>query len=185
MAPRVQLFVIRALSLSSRVLQARVQSADRLGAIHFTNLVLLSHPGGTMQICNHGLVERRKIGTTATDGVEKCNSCGLPTEIPKNSAEFAALLEALLPQERTPEWRRSRNRRTVEALREVSGKYAQALDGEGFSAISIIGTDSWEGYASLSIRAMTLETLTDLSEAVATLNLRLESLEASLTRGEP
>lgn len=140
--------------------------------------------GAPMHICNHGLAERRKYGTSVADGVEKCNSCGLPTEIPKTSEEFRALVDALRPPERTLEWRRSRNRLTVDALAAVAGKYSQALDGEGFSTFSLVGTDSWEGYASLSIRAMMLETLTDLAELMEQMNLRLEALDERLARLE-
>jgi len=76
---------------------------------------------------------------------------------------------------RSEEWRRARNRKMTDALRETSGKWRNALEGNKFNLVSIMGTGDWEDYASSSIAAMQLEAVTDLSE-------RVERLEVLLTQ---
>jgi len=61
----------------------------------------------------------------------------------------------------------------TELLRNFS-KYHDSLNGLRWAKFSVIGTGDWEDYASLSIRAMQLETLTDLER-------RVENLEGLLT----
>lgn len=72
-----------------------------------------------------------------------------------------------------PEWRRARNRNMINNLRQRAGKYDDALSGLRFANFSLIGTDDWEDYASLSIRGMLLESTTDMEE-------RLERIEGLL-----
>lgn len=67
---------------------------------------------------------------------------------------------------RSEEWRRARNRRMTEALKNAGGKWANAMEGSRFNAFSIMGTGDWEDYASASMTAMSLEALTDLGERV-------------------
>ena len=76
--------------------------------------------------------------------------------------------------ERTPEWRRSRNMRMTDALRGMGKKYSNVLGGERYNLFSLIGTNDWEDYASLTVSAMTLESISDLDE-------RVEKIEALLT----
>ena len=69
---------------------------------------------------------------------------------------------------------RERNLRMTELLRSVAPKYYDSLNGLRWATFSVVGTSDWEDYASLSIRAMQLETLTDLER-------RVENLEGLLT----
>lgn len=75
--------------------------------------------------------------------------------------------------QQVPKWRRARNRRMIEELRQTAGKYDDALTGRRFALLSLIGTEDWEDYASLAIRGMLLESTTDVEE-------RLESIEGLL-----
>lgn len=74
---------------------------------------------------------------------------------------------------RVPKWRRARNRKMIDVLRRQGGKYDDALTGRRFASFSLIGTNDWEDYASLSIRGMLLESTTDIEE-------RLETIEGLL-----
>lgn len=73
-----------------------------------------------------------------------------------------------------PRARRARTYAMVDALAEAR-KYRIALEGDRLAYFSIIGTESWEDYASLSFAAMRTETLVDI-------DIRLDSLTEMMTR---
>ena len=72
---------------------------------------------------------------------------------------------------------RGRNRKMIKMLAERAKKYDLALTGDRWAYGSILGTESWEDYASLSTRAMQLETTTNIDE-------RLERIELHMERSE-
>lgn len=53
---------------------------------------------GTVVICNCGLVKQVKVGTTTRDGIEVCNSCGLPIKL--TLAEVAGATPITVPLDR-------------------------------------------------------------------------------------
>lgn len=52
----------------------------------------------------------------------------------------------------------------VSDLQDKGEKYPRAINGQGWASFSIIGTEDWKDYASLSLAAMQTETLSDLGE---------------------
>jgi hypothetical protein len=71
----------------------------------------------------------------------------------------------------------SQNLEVVEALlSHLAGtkKYKRAISGGEFAAFSIIGTNDWEDYASLSIDALQLLTLAQINENLEAIRKKLE-----------
>jgi len=69
----------------------------------------------------------------------------------------------------------------TDALRGMSKKYRLALEGDRYGTFSVLGTDSWQEYASATLQAMLLETMTDLAEQSDARDERLARIEALLT----
>ncbi len=135
-----------------------------------------------MNICQCGLIKQSKAGVSVVDGVEICNNCQLPTTIAGAVTLAASAPATHTPPVDTPEWRRWRNEVAVNALRGNSGKFAKALNGEGLVSVSVMGTDSWAEFVSLSVQAMQLETLTDIARTLEALHARVAALEEALER---
>ena len=72
------------------------------------------------------------------------------------------------------------NRKIAEMLvNQLAGtkKYRRAIRGGDFASFSIIGTDDWEDYASLSLQALTLLTLTNIDK-------NLEEIKNTMKKGD-
>ena len=59
----------------------------------------------------------------------------------------------------------------------LTKKYNRAIRGGDFASFSIIGTDDWEDYASLSLQALTLLTLTNIDK-------NLEEIKTAMKKGD-
>ncbi len=75
--------------------------------------------------------------------------------------------------ERSAGWRRERNRKMASNLRLSGGKWGAALEGQRFASFSLLGTESWEDYASAAMIAMQLETISDLGQSVESIEQRI------------
>jgi len=124
-----------------------------------------------VQICNCGLVRQRVFRTSS--GVDACSRCNLPInfsteafsqeELDEVIAAEAEQLAKLSIQGRSAK----HNREIAESLvNQLAGgkKYARALKKGQFATFSFIGTEDWEDYASLSIRALQLLAVTRIDE---------------------
>jgi hypothetical protein len=69
----------------------------------------------------------------------------------------------------------------IDDLRRRGGKYDDALNGRRFASFSLIGTEDWEDYASLSIRGMLLESATDIEERLERIEGLLRDIRDSLS----
>lgn len=76
--------------------------------------------------------------------------------------------------------RRKRNRDTVTSLKDKGGKWRKALSGQGLASFSLVGTQDWEDYASASMIAMLLDTVTDLEERAEASEYWQNSVESQL-----
>ena len=70
----------------------------------------------------------------------------------------------------------------IDALTERGAKYRKDLAGERLAVFSIIGTEDWEDFASLSFLAMQVETITDLDRRVENLEQTMLRIESHLER---
>lgn len=70
----------------------------------------------------------------------------------------------------------------IDALTERAAKYRKALAGERLAVFSIMGTEDWEDFASLSFLAMQVETITDLDRRVENLEQTMLRIESHLER---
>jgi hypothetical protein len=71
----------------------------------------------------------------------------------------------------------SQNLEVVESLLShlaATKKYKRAISGGEFAAFSIIGTNDWEDYASLSIDALQLLTLAQINENLEAIRKKIE-----------
>ncbi len=134
--------------------------------------------------CESSILAITGTRSTTIEAVFLCNSCNMiasELQIPISVVEpeqESALSEQ--PQARNiPISNRtaSQNLEVVEALlSHLAGtkKYKRAISGGEFAAFSIIGTNDWEDYASLSIDALQLLTLAQINENLEAIRKRLE-----------
>jgi hypothetical protein len=96
---------------------------------------------------------------------ESCAKCG--NVIPE---ERITLLTEGLPQKfqlKIENRDANENRKIAEMLVEKlseTKKYGRAIKGGDFASFSLVGTKDWEDYASLSLQAVTLLTLTNIDK---------------------
>ena len=123
------------------------------------------------QICYCGLLNQEI--KTMSDGTEFCAKCNLPTTLPtsgldsKTSEELAAAESEALAKLTITGRSAKHNREIAESLvSELAAgkKYAKAIKKGNFASFSIIGTNDWEDYASLSIAALNLLAITRIDE---------------------
>lgn len=120
---------------------------------------------------------------TNFEGIYLCNFCDLKssalTQVSEEPEKNDELTEEQVPQKQdVPIENRTaaQNLEVVESLINNlanTKKYRRAISGGEFAQFSLIGTNDWEDYASLSIKALELLTL-------AQINLNLESIRKSL-----
>jgi hypothetical protein len=68
----------------------------------------------------------------------------------------------------------------IDYLANTSKKYRRALSGEDFAMFSLIGTEDWEDYASLSFTAMQTEAIVDLEARLEQLVEVVERMDQKL-----
>ena len=68
----------------------------------------------------------------------------------------------------------------IDSLANTSKKYRRALSGEDFAMFSLIGTEDWEDYASLSFTAMQTEAIVDLEARLERLVEVVERMDKNL-----
>jgi len=129
---------------------------------------------------------RASLGSrrTSLENVFLCNSCNL---IAAELQEVTPVIETE-PEAPVVEQTQARNipisNRTASQNLEVvesllshlaaTKKYKRAISGGEFAAFSIIGTNDWEDYASLSIDALQLLTLAQINENLEAIRNKIE-----------
>jgi hypothetical protein len=123
------------------------------------------------QICYCGFLKQEI--KTMSDGTEYCAKCNLPTELStlrldsKTIEELAAAEAEALAKLAITGRSAKHNREIAESLigeLAKEKKYAKAIKNGNFATFSIMGTNDWEDYASLSIAALNLLAITRIDE---------------------
>jgi hypothetical protein len=116
-------------------------------------------------------------------GLMGCLTCNKQIDYETNTpteAELSAAEEEKLQRLRIKGRSAKHNREIAESLVDelaAGRKYAKALKKGNFAAFSIIGTNDWEDYASLSISALQLLAVTRIDENLEKLINLLEKKE--------
>jgi hypothetical protein len=134
--------------------------------------------------CDQTVLASSGSRRTSLENIFLCNSCNLiATELKEMISEVETEPESQVPEQ--PQVRNipisnrtaSQNLEVVESLlSHLAGtkKYKRAISGGEFAAFSIIGTNDWEDYASLSFDALQLLTLAQINENLEAIRKQLE-----------
>lgn len=134
--------------------------------------------------CEPSILATTGTRSTTIESVFLCNACNMiASELQEPIPQVE--LEPESPVSEQPQARNipisnrtaSQNLEVVEALlSHLAGtkKYKRAISGGEFAAFSIIGTNDWEDYASLSIDALQLLTLAQINESLEAIRKKLE-----------
>jgi hypothetical protein len=134
--------------------------------------------------CESSILATTGTRSTTIESIFLCNACNMIAfELQEPIPQFEPEPES--PVSEQPQARNipisnrtaSQNLEVVEALlSHLAGtkKYKRAISGGEFAAFSIIGTNDWEDYASLSIDALQLLTLAQINENLEGIRKKLE-----------
>ena len=134
--------------------------------------------------CEPSILATTGTRSTTIESIFLCNACNMiASELQEPIPQVE--LEPESPVSEQPQARNipisnrtaSQNLEVVEALlSHLAGtkKYKRAISGGEFAAFSIIGTNDWEDYASLSIDALQLLTLAQINENLEAIREKLE-----------
>lgn len=121
---------------------------------------------------------------TSLENVFLCNSCNLiaaelqeVTSVIETEPEAPVVEQSQVRNIPISNRTASQNLEVVESLLShlaATKKYKRAISGGEFAAFSIIGTNDWEDYASLSIDALQLLTLAQINENLEAIRKKIE-----------